>query len=726
MPPASKSASKAKNTAKASPLVVKLDEAFEEHQKASASKTTTAKKVPTKAGGAVAKKALLKKPNSPSAIHPDIGKKIPSRSKKAPAPKPVRPPSVISISSSGSEAAVVDGGDESDGDDVEDYVKMEEEDMVMEAEEEEPDVEMDEDNEGEVQFVDEEAVEEEEEAADDEDGEDGEVESGEEEQEEDEEHEDENEAEVEADEVEGGREADDEEVEPIEDAASPRKKQRTLPRSAQGRFVKVVRADDNDSSLERPLETVAKRTPKSSAKPAAPTAPVATPPSTPSRAVKGKEKAKSVATLSSIKSMATPSPIKSKTATAVTPTTPSKVVKITPSKSKGTSAKPASNITPAKLQVAAPATPTTPKTPRGKRGVQSPPSSATTASSSMYMLVSPSPSPVKGKKCKQDPVSEEDVFDAEAVGDEEAVGEAIEEDHDEDEESIDAQGDTRIPEPPRALSLRTARLVAPSNGGEGVSISELAKIKERITPENYKCFEEAFKFETVDVFCNYYNVNPDSIRICPTATAAQAQNLLWAKRSDRVIGIYPGVTDACHLHSPWQNDRAYVSQFVPKNLHGISIYPLNSVYQPAANIWGHGLTMDFLPGALTPNGTLFFKTKPEKDGPAASANEFGSTLVFDANNIASINFPQVKTYEEIIPIYDGRASAGHPFMFTEEDFKNLKSRRTILKAGELKRGSVVAVGHSVNAWVLKNRDQPLGTGAPYLSLNVQFVILLSD
>jgi len=71
-----------------------------------------------------------------------------------------------------------------------------------------------------------------------------------------------------------------------------------------------------------------------------------------------------------------------------------------------------------------------------------------------------------------------------------------------------------------------------------------------------------------------------------------------------------------------------------------------------------------------------------------------------------------------VPIYDGRASEGLPFTFSDEEFATLESRPVYMdNAVDVPLGSVVAVGYSLSLWP---SDDPKN-----LSHNLQFIIVLS-
>ncbi|TFK62064.1 hypothetical protein BDN72DRAFT_903541 [Pluteus cervinus] len=79
-------------------------------------------------------------------------------------------------------------------------------------------------------------------------------------------------------------------------------------------------------------------------------------------------------------------------------------------------------------------------------------------------------------------------------------------------------------------------------------------------------------------------------------------------------------------------------------------------------------------------------------------------------------YPNVKSCDAEVPIYEGRASRGPGFCFTAEDFENLASRQRY-EHPELEDNALVAIGYSINVFGDRNYSAAL-------SFNVQFVIRL--
>ncbi len=80
-------------------------------------------------------------------------------------------------------------------------------------------------------------------------------------------------------------------------------------------------------------------------------------------------------------------------------------------------------------------------------------------------------------------------------------------------------------------------------------------------------------------------------------------------------------------------------------------------------------------------------------------------------------FILIAFYCLLVPVYDGRASAGTPFdAMDDSHWANLRSRPQYME--ELKLDDVVLVGHTVNRFGT-NPEFP-----PVVSLNIQFAIIL--
>lgn len=69
-----------------------------------------------------------------------------------------------------------------------------------------------------------------------------------------------------------------------------------------------------------------------------------------------------------------------------------------------------------------------------------------------------------------------------------------------------------------------------------------------------------------------------------------------------------------------------------------------------------------------------------------------------------------------VPIFDGRLSKHHQFLFRPKDFDNIATMPRVTK--DLDRFALVAVSYTPGVW------SP--NGVPRINLNVQFVILLGQ
>ncbi|KAF9465630.1 hypothetical protein BDZ94DRAFT_327740 [Collybia nuda] len=81
-------------------------------------------------------------------------------------------------------------------------------------------------------------------------------------------------------------------------------------------------------------------------------------------------------------------------------------------------------------------------------------------------------------------------------------------------------------------------------------------------------------------------------------------------------------------------------------------------------------------------------------------------------------FPSSRSFDDRIPVYDGRASYGRKFTFSDSDFQELSTwplyRRGV---GEIDPETVISVGHTIGTYQGLN-------GGRFLSTNIHFVIVL--
>ncbi|KAK0502603.1 hypothetical protein EDD18DRAFT_1101000 [Armillaria luteobubalina] len=75
-------------------------------------------------------------------------------------------------------------------------------------------------------------------------------------------------------------------------------------------------------------------------------------------------------------------------------------------------------------------------------------------------------------------------------------------------------------------------------------------------------------------------------------------------------------------------------------------------------------------------------------------------------------------FADDVPIFDGRVSKKHHFLFRPQDFDNLSSMPRYAPSRDLDYFTLVAVGYTPAMWCVKKR--------PHLNMNVQFIVVLGQ
>ncbi|KAG6906028.1 hypothetical protein DXG01_016219 [Tephrocybe rancida] len=242
--------------------------------------------------------------------------------------------------------------------------------------------------------------------------------------------------------------------------------------------------------------------------------------------------------------------------------------------------------------------------------------------------------------------------------------------------------------------------------------TRVARLKSRMTEENMQSLLQALLF----VRHGYY-INPG--RVDPSLLTSNCHHLVLKGDGTYATCLMAGVIALCHL--AYEGILAGTSSFDNEKFlqHCILINPFAQeivcktavIFQsfglPASGVREGGYAVPKIKACTNSNDDLFDVDVV----PLCPAFENSNTTC------------TVLEYNDIVPIYDGRAEMGRPFRFTPADFNALPSWQPFMNnRSDLPRLSVVSVGYSVN-WYTLDRDNP--NAQRYLSMNVLFIIVLN-
>ncbi|TFK58383.1 hypothetical protein BDN72DRAFT_906792 [Pluteus cervinus] len=249
-----------------------------------------------------------------------------------------------------------------------------------------------------------------------------------------------------------------------------------------------------------------------------------------------------------------------------------------------------------------------------------------------------------------------------------------------------------------------------------------------VKPEDMACIVKARNFTH---YGNYANMpNLDVARFSPDT---RHKWITLDNNPQPVIGIIVGGVASCNLMTP------VAPPGQPRHLvKSIALALLQVDLQDNVSLWGHLFGVSSFSAPYEPATGLWFQTRrrlPNQTLPSAEPNFKGKGKGGFVRRLPqSLNPNQISAslpFETKIPIYEGRASQGHPFDFTVDDFNNLSSR-PYWEGGrkELSEDNIVALGYAVNTWANTNNSAGSGSSPPgssthqFVSLNLRFAIVL--
>ncbi|KAF8884362.1 hypothetical protein BD779DRAFT_1787287 [Infundibulicybe gibba] len=207
----------------------------------------------------------------------------------------------------------------------------------------------------------------------------------------------------------------------------------------------------------------------------------------------------------------------------------------------------------------------------------------------------------------------------------------------------------------------------------------------------------------------------NTARVDPTCLGMEARRLVIANTSTTAVCIMIGTVLSCDLIGSYTSG--------PYTTHRIAILPFAQEMRRDSSVWGMKLGgWNKIVGPVE-SGGFGFHTRPKSNSQQWPVQCCSPNSEEDEkhNVIDQGGYPSSRSFEEGVPIYDGRAKTSLPFKFTDKDFDRLTSLPLYRNGQEdLPVDAVVAVGYTLNTYDRRYN----GGSTEQLSSNVHFVILL--
>ncbi|KAF8800969.1 hypothetical protein BYT27DRAFT_7245428 [Phlegmacium glaucopus] len=261
----------------------------------------------------------------------------------------------------------------------------------------------------------------------------------------------------------------------------------------------------------------------------------------------------------------------------------------------------------------------------------------------------------------------------------------------------------------------------------GMGVVTLQNIQSQMGAEDISRLVRALLFTKSGFF-----VNP--ARASPNVFVADAGRLKLKEPSSVAVCIMTGIVTECAVIS----DGYTGGPDNEKTVHKVSLAPFRQDFRRDTTMWGKILSFDNLSCAISTEG-LSFTTRPRTlSAPMFTSSSAGSVLLSPrtprkggsramtvmhspAPARRSDNYITARTFEQRVPIYDGRSVEGaREFTFSDTDFAKLSSW-PLYERGlqDVPYDAVVSVGYTLNTF----GEGPRGPNG--LSTNLHFVILLA-
>ncbi|KAF9455955.1 hypothetical protein BDZ94DRAFT_1315650 [Collybia nuda] len=248
-----------------------------------------------------------------------------------------------------------------------------------------------------------------------------------------------------------------------------------------------------------------------------------------------------------------------------------------------------------------------------------------------------------------------------------------------------------------------------------------SKIAPTLNKSEIKNLLSALCFTHADFFVNFSRVHPDILR------ADNGRIRMARPDNAAAVGLYTGICTRgtvvdVDLIGPPQ------SQY---EVHGISVAGTDQDTRRQMALMGKVLNYSEVTGNSSDLGLSFYTRGQGKGGAfsqytSSSSMTAGHSLSSLISSVAmpgpvgSVRggYPASRSFDQRIPVYDGREGTGRKFTFSEADFKDLSSWPLYKRGnGEVDSGTLVSVGHTVGTF-------KGASGSLFLSMNIQFIIVI--
>ncbi|KAK0216369.1 hypothetical protein IW262DRAFT_1464908 [Armillaria fumosa] len=222
-----------------------------------------------------------------------------------------------------------------------------------------------------------------------------------------------------------------------------------------------------------------------------------------------------------------------------------------------------------------------------------------------------------------------------------------------------------------------------------------------------------------------------------TLFASDGRKALYASRT--AVAMMVGMVMACHLYQPaWEGgyeirDPSGISDPYIEGgtvYHSITVMPFRQLWCRETTMLSSIFKLPYMHcTSMTSNSPEFTTCSnvTHEDGPA-NKNKLPSPAQRKDTSSAHRSLNKLSSagreywhclgFKDDVPIFDGRASKKHHFLFHPGDFDNLSSLPHYTPSRDLDYFTLVAVGSTPTVWCVKKR--------PCLNLNVQFVVVLGQ
>ncbi|KAF8877033.1 hypothetical protein BD779DRAFT_1475393 [Infundibulicybe gibba] len=234
----------------------------------------------------------------------------------------------------------------------------------------------------------------------------------------------------------------------------------------------------------------------------------------------------------------------------------------------------------------------------------------------------------------------------------------------------------------------------------------------------------ALTFTRSDFFVNTARVNPDCLGM-------DRHKLVIANTTTPAVCIMVGTVSFCELIQGSYTSGSYTC-------HRIGIIPFAQEMRRDSSVWGMKLGgWNNIVGPVESGGFAFHSrpktyTQPVQSPQTPEKKKSKMSMMINMNSPSGsrtttpVNgrgvYLSSRSFEDPVPIYDGRGKTTSPFKFTGKDFDRLTTMPLYRKGHEdLPNDAIVAVGYTLNTYISHYN----GGSSEHLSVNVQFVILLA-